>query len=78
MHQFSYLKISGTYQNISLLLFDDPGRHRSQIINDVCPTQRFDFECNLVVTRKVIIEIPPPLRLKSHVDSLSEIDLLKI
>ena len=30
------------------MLFDDPGRVRSQIRSVVCQIQRFDFECNLV------------------------------
>jgi hypothetical protein len=30
----------------------------------VCQIQRFDFDCNLVVTRKLIIWTHPPLRLK--------------
>ena len=43
---------------------DDPGRVRSQIINVVCQIQRFDFDCILVLSRKVIIRIPPVLGLK--------------
>jgi hypothetical protein len=38
---------------------DDPGRVRSQIISVVCQIQRFDFDCNLVVSRKVIGINPP-------------------
>jgi hypothetical protein len=34
---------------------DYPGRVRSQITNVVCQIQRFDFDCILVVSRKVII-----------------------
>ena len=34
---------------------DDPGRVRSQITSVVCKIQRFDFDCNLVLTGKVII-----------------------
>jgi hypothetical protein len=45
-------------------LLDDPGRVRSQITIAVCQIQRFDFGCNLVVMGKIIIRIPPPLRLK--------------
>ena len=48
----------------NLLLFDDPGRVKNQITSVVCKIQRFDFDCNMVVTRQVIIRIPPPLRLK--------------
>ena len=43
------------------MLLDDPGRVRSQKINVVCQIQRFDFYCILVVSRKVIIWIPPVL-----------------
>jgi hypothetical protein len=44
-------------------MLDDPGCVRSQIISVVCQIQRFNFDSNLVVTRKVIIRIPPPLGL---------------
>jgi hypothetical protein len=48
-----------------VLLDDDPGRViRSQITSVVCQIQRFDFDCNMVVTRKLITWIPPPLRSK--------------
>jgi hypothetical protein len=33
----------------------EPGRVRSQITNVVYQIQRFDFECNLAVTLKLII-----------------------
>ena len=36
-------------------MLDDPGRVRSQIISVVCQIQRFDFDCILVVSRKVIV-----------------------
>ena len=36
-------------------MLDDSGRVRSHIISVVCEIQRFDFDCNLVVTGKVII-----------------------
>ena len=52
-----------TNQNGNLMLFDDPGRVRSQITNVVCQIQRFDFVCNLVLTRKLIIRIPAGLGL---------------
>jgi hypothetical protein len=42
---------------------DDPGRVRSQITNVVCQIQRFDFDCNLVLMRKLIIRIPAGLGL---------------
>ena len=59
--QFCYVKIFSTNQGGNLLLLDYPGRVRSHIISVVCQIQRFDFDCNLVVTRKVIIRIPPVL-----------------
>jgi hypothetical protein len=46
------------------VLLDDPGRVRSQITNVVCQIQRFDFDCNLVVSRKVIIRTRAPLDLR--------------
>jgi hypothetical protein len=61
--QFCYVKIFSTNEHRNLLLLDNPGRVRSQIINVVCQIQRFDFECNLVLTRKLIIRIPPGLGL---------------
>ena len=54
-------KIFSTNHNGSLLLLDDHGRVRSQITSVACQihdVQRFDFGCNLVVTRKVIMGIP--------------------
>ena len=44
---------------------DDPDRVRSQIISVVCQIERDDFDCNLVVTRKVIIRSALGLRLIS-------------
>ena len=58
MYQFCYVKVYSTNQNINLVLLDDPGRVRSHITSVVCQIQRFDFDCNLVVTRKVIMGIP--------------------
>ncbi len=55
LYQFYCVKIFGTNQNKNLLLLDDPGRVRSQIASIVRQIQRFDFDRNLVVTRKVII-----------------------
>ena len=55
MHQFSYVNFSSTNEDVNLFLLDDPGRVRSQITVVVCQIQRFDFGCNLVVTREVII-----------------------
>ena len=34
-------------------MLDDPGRVRGQITSVVCQIQRFGFDCNLVVTRKI-------------------------
>ena len=55
LYQFCYVKIFSTNQVGNLVLLDDPGRVRSQITNVEGQIQRFDFDCNLVVTRKVII-----------------------
>jgi hypothetical protein len=56
LYQFCYVKILSVNQYLkNLLLLDDLGRVRSQITSVVCQIQQFDFECNLVVTRKVII-----------------------
>ena len=55
LYQFCYVKILGANQNGNLVMLDDPGRVRSQITSVVCQIQRFDFDRNLVVTRKVII-----------------------
>ena len=55
LYQFCYIKIFSTNQDGNLVLLDDPGRVRSQITNVEGQIQRFDFDCNLVVTRKVII-----------------------
>jgi hypothetical protein len=43
---------------------DDPDRVRSQIVSIVRQIQRFDFDCNLVVTRKVLIWTWSALRTK--------------
>ena len=50
-------------------MLDDPGHVKSQIISVVCQIQQFDFDCNLAVTRKVIIQIPPPLRSNLYRDN---------
>ena len=52
-----------TKQNKSLYMLDDPGRVKSQIISVVCQIQRFNFEYNLVMMRKVIIRTTPGLDL---------------
>ena len=62
MYQFCYVKTFSTNHNKNLVLLDDPGRVRSQITSVVCQIQRFDFDCNLVVTRKVIIPSAAGLR----------------
>ena len=64
MYQFCYIKIYSTNQDGNLMLLDNPGRVRSHITSVVYQIQQFDFDCNLVVTRKVIMGIPPALRLK--------------
>jgi hypothetical protein len=46
------------------VLLDDPSRVRSQIATVVRQIQRFDFDRNLVVTRKVTIRTRSPLRSK--------------
>ena len=55
LYQFCYVKIFSTNQDGNLVLLDDPGRVRSQITNVEDQIQWFDFDCNLVLTRKVII-----------------------
>ena len=64
LYQFCCVKVFSTNQNKNLLLLDDPGRVKSQIASIVCQIQRFDFDRNLVVSRKVIIRTRAPLRLK--------------
>jgi hypothetical protein len=61
LYQFCYVKIFSTNHYRNLVMLDDPGRVRSQIISVVCQIQRFDFDCNLVVARKLIIRVPPGL-----------------
>jgi hypothetical protein len=59
LFQFLSVKVFSTNHNKSSLLLDmlldDPGRVRSQIKNVVCQIELDDFDCNMVVTRKVII-----------------------
>ena len=64
LYQFCYVKLFSNDQYGNLVLLDEPGRVRSQITGVVCQIQRFDFDCILVVSRKVIIRIPPVLGLK--------------
>ena len=54
------------YCNENLPVLDDPGRVRNQITSAVCQIQRFGFDCNLVVMRKVIMGIPPALGLNLY------------
>jgi hypothetical protein len=64
MYYFSYVKFSSTKdteEDRNLLLLNDFGHVRRQIISVVCQIQRFYFGCNLVVTRKLIIASPPAL-----------------
>ena len=46
------------------MILDALGRVRSQIKSVVCQIQRFDFDCNLGVTGKVIIRSAAVLRLR--------------
>ena len=62
LYQFCYVKIFSINYNKNLYLLDDPGRVRSQITSVVHQIQRFDFDCNLVVTGKVIIPSGAALR----------------
>jgi hypothetical protein len=64
LYQLWYVKVFSINHNENLLLLEYPGRVRSQITSVVCQIQRFDFDCNLVVSRKVIIRTRAPLRLK--------------
>jgi hypothetical protein len=59
-----YVKKFYTNQNRFLIVMDDPGHYESYIISVVYKIQQFNFESNLVVTRKVIMGIPPGLRSK--------------
>ena len=60
------------------MLLDDPGRVRSQIISVVCQIQRFDFDCIMVVSRKVIIRIPPVLGSKPlYMDNILQVGFQK-
>jgi hypothetical protein len=64
MSQLSSVKVSSTNHGGKLLMSDNPGGVRSHITCVVCQIQKFDFDCNLAGTRKVIIWIPPALDLK--------------
>ena len=64
MYQLFYVKIFSTNRDKNLVLLDDPDRVRSQMTDIVCQIQRFDFDCNLVMTRKVTIWSASGLRLK--------------
>ena len=55
------MEILSTNHDGNLLLLDDRGRVRSHITSVVCQIQWFDFDCNLVVTRKLIMGILPAL-----------------
>ena len=54
-----HVTIFSTNQDRNLALLGDLGRVRSQITSVVCLIQRSDFDCNLVVTRTLIIYTPP-------------------
>ena len=64
MYQLYYVKLYSTNQDGNLLMLDDLGRVRSKTTSVVCQIQRFDFDRNLVVVRKVIIGLPLGLGLK--------------
>jgi hypothetical protein len=59
MYQLSSVKVSSISYVGNLVLLDDLGRVRSHITSGVGQRQRFDFGCNLVVTRKVMMGIYP-------------------
>ena len=52
-----------TNHDINLLQLDEHGRVRSQITSVVLQMEWFDFDCNLVLTRKLIIYSPSALHL---------------
>ena len=64
MSQLYYVKVFSTNHHKNLLLLDNRSRVRSQIKSVAYRVQRFDFDCNLVLTRKLIIRTPPALGLK--------------
>jgi hypothetical protein len=70
--QFCCVNIFSTTYNRNLLLLDDPGRVRIQTISVVRQIQRFDFDCNLLLTQKLIIRIPAGLALWSSLIILSQ------
>ena len=55
MYQFYDLFFSSTNHDVNLVLLDDFGRVRAQITHAVLHTQRFDFDCNLVLIQNLII-----------------------
>ena len=63
-----YKSSSANNHRENLLMLDDPGLIRCHIACVVCQIQRFDFDCNLVLTRTVIIWIPPALDLNLYID----------
>ena len=78
LYQLCYVKVFSTNHNRNLVLLDDPGHVWSQITSVVCQIQRFDFDCNLVVTRKLIIRIPAGLGLNplyEYVRGISSIEM---
>jgi hypothetical protein len=66
MYEFSYLKVTSTNQHEKLVMLDDPGCSSSHITSVACQIQRFDFDCNLAVARKIILitRMHPALGLK--------------
>ena len=63
MFELCYVNTFCTKQNKSLYMLDDPGRVKSQTISVVYQIQWFNFDYNLVMTRKVIIRTSPGLDL---------------
>ena len=55
LYQFCNVKVFDNNHYKNLLLLDYPVRVRSQITSVVCQIERFDFDCILVVSRKLII-----------------------
>jgi hypothetical protein len=67
MYHLSYVKVYSTKWVGNLLLLDDVGRVRSHITSVVCQIQRFDFDCNLVVTQKSNNGDTPGFRFKTSI-----------
>ena len=75
LFQFCYIEIFSTNQHGNLVLLDNPGRVRSQIIIVVCQIQRFDIDCILEVTRKSNNTDIAGLRFKTSIYILNLVQL---